>query len=75
VIRDVIVRVCPAVNSGFRQADAMVERYTEWADWTDQMGRVGGQETTSGDWTDQTDEYLHVAKVTVAGSNPVVRSL
>ena len=38
-------------------------------------GRIGGQDTTSGDWTDPADEYLHVAKVRVAGSNPVVRSL
>jgi hypothetical protein len=38
-------------------------------------GRVGGQETTSGDWADQAEGSLHVAKVRVAGSNPVVRSL
>ena len=36
--------------------------------------RIGGQETTSRDWTDSTDGSLHVAKVRVAGSNPVVRS-
>ncbi len=37
-------------------------------------GRIGGQDTTSRDWTEQTDGSLHVAKVRVAGSNPVVRS-
>ncbi len=35
---------------------------------------MGGQEPTSRGWADQADEYLHVAKVRVAGSNPVVRS-
>ena len=38
-------------------------------------GRMGGQETTSGDWTDQTDGNHNLAKVRVAGSNPVVRSI
>ena len=38
-------------------------------------GRTGGQETTSGDWTDQTDGNHNLAKVRVAGSNPVVRSI
>jgi hypothetical protein len=38
-------------------------------------GRMGGQETTSAVWTEQADGSLHVAKVRVAGSNPVVRSI
>ena len=37
-------------------------------------GRIGGEETTSAGCTGWADGSLHVAKVRVAGSNPVVRS-
>lgn len=40
----------------------------------DGLDRLDGRETTSRDWTDQTDGSLHVAKMRVAGSNPVIRS-
>ena len=38
-------------------------------------GRAGGQETTSGTGTDSADVNHNLAKVRVAGSNPVVRSV
>jgi hypothetical protein len=54
----------------------MVERYTEWADWTGWADEPGGHETTSGDWDGLGGrERQPFAKVRVAGSNPVVRAI
>ena len=55
--------------------DAMVDRYTEWADWTDQADEWADRRPRQGAGTDSAEGSLHVAKVRVAGSNPVVRSI
>ena len=53
----------------------MVDRYTEWADWTGWADESADRRPRQGTGTDSADGSLHVAKVRVAGSNPVVRSI
>ena len=54
---------------------AMVDRYTEWADWTGWADEPAERSARQGTGTDSAEGSLHVAKVRVAGSNPVVRSI
>ena len=56
-------------------AGAMVDRYTEWADWTGWADEPTDKRPRQGTGTDQTDGNHNLAKVRVAGSNPVVRSI
>ena len=60
------------VSDRFRRSSAMVDRYTEWAGWADESADGRPRQGTG---TDSAEGSLHVAKVRVAGSNPVVRSL
>ena len=53
----------------------MVDRYTEWADWTGWADESADRRPRQGTGTDSAEGSLHLAKVRVAGSNPVVRSL
>ena len=56
-------------------AAAIVDRYTEWADWTGWADEQADRRPRQGTGTDSAENSLHVfAKVRVAGSNPVVRS-
>jgi hypothetical protein len=52
----------------------MVDRYTERADWAEWADESAGRGPRQGTATDSAESSLHVAKVRVAGSNPVVRS-
>jgi hypothetical protein len=53
----------------------MVDRYTEWADWTGWADEPAERRPRQGTGTDSAEGFLHFAKVRVAGSNPVVRSI
>ena len=59
--------------AGFVGRAAMVDRYTEWADWTGWADESADRRPRQGTGTDSAEGSLHVAKVRVAGSNPVVR--
>ena len=63
------------VGGRLRRTSAMVERYTELADWTGWADEPADRRPRQGTGTDSTDGSLHVAKVRVAGPNPVVRSI
>src|SRR3954452_19936460 len=51
----------------------MVDRYTEWADWAGWADEWADRRPAV--WTDWADGNHNLAKVRVAGSNPVVRSI
>ena len=53
----------------------MVDRYTEWADWTGWADESAERRPRQGTGTDSADGNHNLAKVRVAGSNPVVRSI
>ena len=55
----------------------MVDRYTEWAGWTGWADESTDRRPRQGTGTDSAEGSLHLffAKVRVAGSNPVVRSI
>ena len=55
----------------------MVDRYTEWADWTGWADEPADRRPRQGTAADSADgnHNLFFAKVRVAGSNPVVRSI
>jgi hypothetical protein len=55
-------------------APGMVDRYTEWADWTGWADEPADRRPRQGTGTDSADVNHNLAKVRVAGSNPVVRS-
>ena len=56
-----------------RQSRSIVERSTTATDWVDGM-ETGWRDRTSPDGADLQDHFQHLAKVRVAGSNPVFRS-
>ena len=53
----------------------MVDRYTEWADWAGWADEPADRRPRQGTGTDSADVNHNLAKVRVAGSNPVVRSI
>ena len=53
----------------------MVDRYTEWADWTGWADEPADRRPRQWTGTDSADGNHNLAKVRVAGSNPVVRSI
>ena len=53
----------------------MVDRYTEWAEWTGWADEWADRRRRQGTGTDSADGNHNLAKVRVAGSNPVVRSI
>ena len=64
------------VGGRLRRTSAMVDRYTEWADWTGWADEPADRRPRQGTGTDSADGNHNLfAKVRVAGSNPVVRSI
>jgi hypothetical protein len=53
----------------------MVDRYTESADWTGWADEWADRSPRQGTGADSADGNHNLAKVRVAGSNPVVRSI
>gem|GEM_PF-3592465 len=53
----------------------MVDRYTEWADWTGWADEPADRRPRQGTGADSAEGNHNLAKVRVAGSNPVVRSI
>jgi hypothetical protein len=74
-IHHATVPVGSAAAGRFRGASAMVDRYTEWADWAGWADEPADRRPRQGTGTDSADGNHNLAKVRVAGSNPVVRSL
>ena len=52
----------------------MVDRYTEWAEWTGWADEWADRSPCQGTGAVSADGNHNLAKVRVAGSNPVVRS-
>jgi len=56
-------------------ADAMVDRYKEWADWAGWADEPADRSPCQQSGAVSADGNHNLAKVRVAGSNPVVRSI
>jgi hypothetical protein len=53
----------------------MVDRYTEWADWTGWADEPADRSPCQRSGAVSAEQMHHLCQVRVAGSNPVVRSL
>ncbi len=67
-------RVGSIASSRFLEA-VMLDRCTEWADWAGWADEPAERSPRQGSGAVSADENHNLAKVRLAGSNPVVRSI